>query len=165
MGPLLPLPSRGLSQGSVHVECDTALPAVSVHVHHGDSKDHGLAGKACTAFLFYAYVWSWALKLLSCVFFLFTLSLVPHPIPAVRRPSGSCHELLCLCSLVQVSQLNLDLSLGLWAPSPHHCFSFQEEKKKITEGEGVPVRLSDSPGGAAKSQLPVLNNRSKHSGF
>lgn len=46
MGHLPPLPARGLSRGSVHVECGPALPAVTVHVHHGDNKDHGLAGKA-----------------------------------------------------------------------------------------------------------------------
>ena len=38
MGPLLPLPTRGLSRGSVRVECDSCG-------HRGDNKDHDLAGK------------------------------------------------------------------------------------------------------------------------
>ena len=63
---------------------------------------------------------SWALKLIKFFFFffLFTFSLVPHPNPAVGRPLGFRHEPSCLGSLVQVSQLNLDLNLDLCALAP-----------------------------------------------
>ena len=88
-GPLLPLPSQGLSRGSVRVECDPALPAVTVHSIvaiirttiwpaslNGLSVPYRcvvLGFKACKVFFF---------------FFLFTFSLVPHPNPVLGDPRG-----------------------------------------------------------------------------
>ena len=82
-------PAQGLSRGSVRVECDPALPAVTVHSIvaiirttiwpaslNGLSVPYRcvvLGFKACKVFFF---------------FFLFTFSLVPHPNPVLGDPRG-----------------------------------------------------------------------------